>query len=163
MTRPASRANRISGPRRWAWLVFLAGGLGVAVLAAVVDDEAALAPALTVMGVLSAGAILLGVRVNGPRHRLPWLLLAACTALTTAGVVLIPWAGDAGLLGEILTGIGALAGFAGFGLLVRGRIPGGDRAALLDASILAAGIGVLIWAFGFGPALTRYDRSADPD
>ena len=44
-----------------------------------------------------------------------------------------------------------LTGIVGLALLIRGRIPGGDRAALLDAAILATGIGALIWAIGFGP------------
>ena len=48
---------------------------------------------------------------------------------------------------------GYLAGFAGFVILIRGRIPGGERGAFLDAAILASGIGVLIWAFGLAPYL----------
>jgi diguanylate cyclase (GGDEF)-like protein len=34
---------------------------------------------------------------------------------------------------------------------MRKRIPGGDRAALLDAAILASGVGVLVWSLGFAP------------
>ena len=52
---------------------------------------------------------------------------------------------------QVLTGIGSLTGIVGLALLIRGRIPGGDRAALLDAAILATGIGALVWAIGFGP------------
>ena len=48
-----------------------------------------------------------------------------------------------------------LFGVVGLVILIRGRIPGGDRAALLDAAILASGTGVLIWAFGFAPFVAR--------
>ena len=65
-----------------------------------------------------------------------------------------------GLPSQVLTGIGSLTGIVGLALLIRGRIPGGDRAALLDAAILATGIGALIWAIGFGPFVSSAGRSS---
>jgi diguanylate cyclase (GGDEF)-like protein len=78
-------------------------------------------------------------------------LLAVCTGLTTIGGGIIAIAGKDAVIGQALAVVGSLAGLVGFVMLIRGRIPGGDRAALLDAAILASGTGVLIWAFGFAP------------
>ncbi|MEA2546351.1 MAG: hypothetical protein QOI09_1624, partial [Chloroflexota bacterium] len=145
---PRARLRRLRPP---AWLAFLVGGLGLAVGAAVIGDQKAVQPAQSALGVVATAGMLIGIRMHRPARQLPWHLLAACTALTTFGVVFISVAGALGVLGQVLTGAGSLAGFAGFVMLIRGRIPGGDRAALLDAAILASGTSVLIWALGLAP------------
>jgi diguanylate cyclase len=145
-----------------AWLAFLIVGLGLAVAAALVGDERALQPWLTALGLGATIAILVGVRVHRPAQRLPWLLVALCVALTTIGIGIIPKTDGLALFGQALTGAGYVAGFAGFVMLMRGRIPGGERGAFLDAAIFAAGTGVLIWAFGFAPYVldTRQNSAA---
>jgi len=145
---PRARLGRL---RPSAWLAFLATGLGLAVGAAVIGDQKSVQPALTALGMIATAGILIGIRMHRPARQLPWHLLAACTALTTTGVVFLSVAGALGVLGQVLTGAGSLAGFAGFVMLIRGRIPGGDRAALLDAAILASGTAVLVWALGLAP------------
>jgi diguanylate cyclase len=139
--------------RRWAraWLLFLIGGLGLAIACALLGDERAVQPLLTALGLTATVAILAGVRINRPASSLPWHLVALCTLLTTVGIGVMPRTGNLGVLGEVLTAVGYAAGFAGFVLLIRGRIPGGERAAFLDAAILASGVGIVIWAFGFAP------------
>jgi diguanylate cyclase (GGDEF)-like protein len=112
------------------------------------------------MGFAATAAILIGIRVNRPVRYLPWQLVAVCTLLTTIGMGIIPNVGDVGLVGQAVTGLGYLAGVLGFILLVRGRVPGGDRAALLDAAIVASGTGVLIWAFGFAPYVVAARQSS---
>ena len=134
-----------------AWLVFLVGGLGLAVGAALVGDVRASQPWLTGLGLGATVAILVGVQIQRPARHLPWQLVALCVALTTIGIGVIPKTGGFAVVGQALAGAGYVAGFAGFVMLIRGRIPGGERGAFLDAAILAAGTGVLIWAFGFAP------------
>jgi diguanylate cyclase (GGDEF)-like protein len=134
-----------------AWLAFLVGGLGLALAGALVGDEKALQPLVIAMGLAATAAILVGVRIHHPARHLPWQLVAVCTVLTTIGIGVIPKTGALGVLGQALTSAGYVAGFSGFVMLIRGRIPGGERAAFLDAAILASGTAVLIWAFGFAP------------
>jgi diguanylate cyclase (GGDEF)-like protein len=135
------------------WLLFLSGGLALAAIAGIVADEKVLLPLLNVMGLATSIAILAGVRMHHPARRMPWQLIALCTALTTIGMGMVPKTGDLAIVGTALTGAGFVTGFLGFVMLMRGRIPGGERAAFLDAAILASGTGVLIWAFGFAPYL----------
>ena len=134
-----------------AWLAFLAGGLTLAIVAAITGDAPAAQPWLTAFGFATTVAILIGVHLHQPKHRVQWLLLAACDFLTTIGVALAASPGGLANVGPGLTGVGSALGFVGFGLLARGRIPSGDRAALLDAAIVATGAGILIWAFGLAP------------
>jgi diguanylate cyclase (GGDEF)-like protein len=148
----AAGSRRFEGAalRRFGWLVFLVIALAVALGAGFAGDERSVSSFLTGLGLATTAAILFGIALNQPAKPLPWQLLALCTLLTTAGDPFTKTA-DLVLVGQVLAAAGSLAGFVGFVMLIRGRIPGGDRAALLDAAILASGTGVLIWAFGFGP------------
>lgn len=141
----------LTRPRPRAWLVFLSVGLGLAVAGALVGDRQAFFPVLTVTGLAAAAAILVGIRIHHPARRLPWQLQAVCIVLTTIGAAFQGVPGAVGVLGQVMLGVGSIAGFVGLAMLIRGRIPGGDRAALLDAAILAAGTGALVWAFGLAP------------
>jgi diguanylate cyclase (GGDEF)-like protein len=134
-----------------AWLAALIGGLALAVGAALLGDERAVQPLLSAMGYAGTAAIVLGVRMHRPARGAPWHLIALCTLFTTTGMGILPTTGEFALAGVALTNAGYVAGFGGFVMLIRGRIPGGERAAFLDAAILASGTGALIWAFGFGP------------
>jgi diguanylate cyclase (GGDEF)-like protein len=137
------------GPRAWLW--FLGAGFGLAIAASLASDAQAVQLLLTATGLAATAAILLGVRTHRPARLLPWQLLALCTLVTTVGRFLVPLSGLLAVIGQAATIAGSVAGLLGFILLIRGRIPGGDRPALLDAAILASGTGVLIWAFGFAP------------
>ena len=150
----------IALPRR-AWLGFLVFGLGVTVVGELVGATSPYrAVPLTVMGLATVVAILAGVRSHRPPRPWPWLLLAACTFLTSIGSAVVSFDGGLAIIGQVSTAAGAIFGFVGFISLIRGRIPGGDRAALLDAAIVASGTGVLIWAFGFAPfAVAARQRS----
>jgi diguanylate cyclase (GGDEF)-like protein len=113
--------------------------------------------AYQVPGMLSVLAVLAGVWRHRPARPAPWIVLAAGLALSTAGawtwVILervfaiepFPSVADA----FYLIGMGLVA-VAVIGLL-RGRIPGGDRAGLLDALIVAAGVGLASWIFVMAP------------
>jgi diguanylate cyclase (GGDEF)-like protein len=142
-----------------AWLAFLAGGLGLAIGAGVVADVRPLQPAQIGMTIATTAAILIGVRAHHPSRRSPWWLLALSLVLTTSGAAL-SGPGATGIAGQGIGIAGEIAGFLGFLLLIRGRIPGGDRAALFDAAILVSGSGVLIWAFGFTPLIVASGENA---
>jgi hypothetical protein len=105
----------------------------------------------------SAVAILVGVRRHRPSKRLPWYLLAAnqlvyASADTTFYVThdvlhreQYPAPADLLYLAHYPILIAALL------LLVRQRTRRGDRASLIDASIIAVGAGLLSWLFLIGP------------
>ncbi|HEX7171211.1 MAG TPA: EAL domain-containing protein [Candidatus Limnocylindria bacterium] len=117
-------------------------------------------------GMLAVVAVLAGVAIHRPPKPGPWLLLAAGLALTTTGdwtwVLLVrvfgiepfPSVADA----FYLSGIGVTG--AAIVWLVRGRIPDGDRAGLLDALIVAVGAGLVSWVFLMAPIVD--DMSATP-
>jgi diguanylate cyclase (GGDEF)-like protein len=144
-------ARRRLGFRDGFWLPFLISGLVIAVVATIIGDEAIVQPALSVLGLSTAGMMVVGVRFHHPARPLPWNLIALCVAMSTIGLGIIPYRPDLAVLGGTITGFGYLAGFIGFLLLIRGRIPGGERGAFLDAAILASGTAILIWVLGFAP------------
>ena len=112
--------------------------------------------AYQIPGGLAAVAVLAGTIIHRPPDVRPWLLLAAGLALTTAGdwawVILalhglepFPSIAD----GFYLTGMGLCV--VAVSWMVRGRIPDGDRAGVVDALIVAVGIGLVSWTFLMAP------------
>ena len=107
-------------------------------------------------GMAAPIAVLIGVIRYRPTDVRPWVILAAGLALTTIGdwtwLVLaelgfesVPSPADAlYLTGLVLIGVAVM-------LLVRGRIPGGDRAGIIDALIVAIGAALLSWTFLMRP------------
>ena len=119
-------------------------------------DTAAQDLAYQVPGMVAPIAVVAGVRLYRPADPRPWIILAIGLGLSVAGdwtwVVLerqglevFPSVADILYLGGI-----ALTGIAVIGL-VRGRIPGGDRAGLIDATVVAVGAGLLIWTLVMDP------------
>src|SRR5205807_7315167 len=111
-----------------------------------------------VLGLSSVIAIIVGVRLNRPEHRLPWYLLAFGQALFISGDVItynypklfgteipFPSVGDIFYLAVypcLVTGIL---------LLIRRRRPGKDRDSLIDSLIITIGAGILSWEFLVAP------------
>ncbi len=110
------------------------------------------------VGVLSVAGVVAGVRRNGPRPALPWLLLAAGILTFNAGDTTynvltgvlhennpFPSPADAlYLVTYLLLATGLL-------LLARSGAAGRDRASLLDALTLTLGLGLLSWIYLIAP------------
>ena len=106
----------------------------------------------------TVAALVIGVRIWRPSRPLAWYLLAGGQLSFTIGDAInytyewvlhleapYPSVADGFYLACYLL----LA--AGLLLLVRGRAPGRDWASLIDATIIATGIGMLSWVFLIGP------------
>ena len=112
------------------------------------------------VSVSAAVALGLGARRWRPERPAPWLLLAAGQAISAAADVTFSnlevllhrhaYPSPADVL--YLAHYPLVA--AGLVLLARSRTPGGDRASLLDALVIATGLGVLSWVFLIQPTLT---------
>ncbi|HEY7273113.1 MAG TPA: EAL domain-containing protein [Actinoplanes sp.] len=110
------------------------------------------------IGLSGAAAVLLGIRLHRPSPRLPWFLLSAMLASFTAGDTTY------NVLTEYLHQEDPFPSFAdGFYLavypmlaaallmLIRARSGARNRAALLDALLPTAGLGLLAWVFLIAP------------
>ena len=150
--------SALARPHARAWLGYLAGCMVVAGVYSVVTQGP---PHLTGLpstllydsvGVASSAAILVGVRWYRPPRPVPWYLLSAALSMTAAGdittrflasssiVVLRDVPGLLYLVALPLSGVSVL-------LVLRRRSPGRDLASLLDALIVAIGLGLLAWTF----------------
>ncbi|HEX6140434.1 MAG TPA: EAL domain-containing protein [Candidatus Limnocylindria bacterium] len=110
-------------------------------------------------------AIVVGVRMHRPANAMPWYLLALGLLLSTAGdwtwLVLervyhldpFPSVADVFYLGGM-----AVIGLALWRML-RGCLPDGDRAGLLDALIVAVGVALLTWVFVMAPIVSDTSQS----
>jgi diguanylate cyclase len=160
---------RIKVPHRKHWLTIgyiLGGAIFVAFYFAILTtSEKDLA--YQVPGMLAPLAIGIGIRRYRPVQVRPWVILAIGLALSTLGDwtwVVLAWLGqepfpsiaDALYLGGlVLVGVAILD-------LVRGRIPGGDRAGIIDALIVAIGVALVSWTFLMQP-LVADDSASLPE
>ncbi|MGZ6544718.1 MAG: putative bifunctional diguanylate cyclase/phosphodiesterase, partial [Actinomycetota bacterium] len=140
-----------------AWALYL--GVGSIVLTAFVFiHPIRVGPLFNAIGLSGAIAILVGAKMNRPRVRLAWYLVAIGQILFVGGDVItynyqrffgsqppFPSIGDLFYLSVypfLVTGVL---------LMIRGRSPGRDRAALIDSLIIAVGVGALTWVFLLAP------------
>jgi len=115
-------------------------------------------------GLSATAAVALGARRHRPADRLPWRLLIVAIVLSTLGSVaytapdLVP---GFGVLGDVLL-IAAYPALAAVLLAVIRRRTDRmrDRAALLDALIVTAGVAMLAWSLLLGPHLPERSRAA---
>ena len=147
------------GARRGrAWLVYLAAGVVCAVAYLVLPRHSLISSVLDDGGGWAcAAAIVVGVRIQRPARRAPWYLFAAAQACSGGGDVV--WTVYADVLhldpfpsaADVLYLASYPLSTLGLFLLIRGRTSSRDVAGLLDASIIASGLGLLSWTFLMRP------------
>jgi diguanylate cyclase (GGDEF)-like protein/PAS domain S-box-containing protein len=144
--------------RRRAWLIYLAVAVPLSIAYLVGPGWLNIGPVFNLIGASSAVAILVGVRLNRPETRLPWLLFALGQTFFIAGDVLaynyqrffgtelpFPSIADAFYLAVYPTIVIAAL------VLINRRSPGRDRASMIDSLIITVGVGVLSWVFLMAP------------
>jgi len=144
--------------------LFLAAEVALTIGYFSLPPSAAKAICYTVMGVLAASALAIGVRLHRPSLPLAWYLLAGGQLLFSAGDMInntygwilnveapFPSIADPLYLAVYVVQV------IGLLLLVRAQTPGRDRASLIDAVIVATGLGLLSWVFLIVP----YVRAPD--
>ena len=110
------------------------------------------------IGLSAAVAILVGVRVHRPSHRLPWLLFALGQLLFVAGDVLsynyekffgteLPYPA----ISDVFYLLVYPCLVAGLLLILRRRSAGRDRGSLVDSAMFAIGIGIVSWVLLIAP------------
>jgi hypothetical protein len=138
------------------WLLYLAVGLAVAVGSLRLPDlQHSLVYQL--VGLSAVVSILVGVRLHRPARRGIWYGLASGLGVFVAGDVVYsvyvyvlhrePFPSPADAL--YLASYPLLA--ASLLVMIRSRTGGRDRAGLIDALIIATGLGLLSWAFLMRP------------
>jgi diguanylate cyclase len=117
-----------------------------------------------VPGMLAVVAIIVGIRLHRPSDARPWVTLAVGLAFSTLGdwtFVLLdrlgiepfPSVADVFYLGGMILVVLSII------WLAQGRLPSGDRASLLDALIVAVGVGMLSWVFFMAPIVADETQS----
>ena len=142
--------------KRWLWLAYVVFGLLLAGASLSLPDlPASVAYQLT--GLSAVVAILVGTRLHRPARRGMWYGLAGGLGVFVAGDVVysvyvyvlhrepFPSPADALYLASYPLLAGALL------VMIRSRTGGRDRAGLIDALIIATGLGLLSWAFLMRP------------
>jgi diguanylate cyclase (GGDEF)-like protein len=144
--------------RAWRWYLLVGAPATLPIL--VIPESWWYTAWYDTFGLSAVAAILLAVRANRSGARLTWWLLAAGQLLFVVGDVLFDlhervWETDAfpsAADGFYLAGYLPLT--TGLMLLIRARTPGRDRASVIDATIIATGLGLLSWVFLMKPAAT---------
>jgi diguanylate cyclase (GGDEF)-like protein len=154
----SSIRNRIRLPHRSHLLTigYIVGGAAFLAFYFAILTTSEKDVAYQVPGMIAPLAIGIGIRRYRPAEVRPWVVLAIGLVLSTLGDwtwVVLAWLGqepfpsvaDALYLGGLV--LVALAVLD----LVRGRIPGGDRAGIIDALIVAIGVALVSWTFLMQP------------
>jgi signal transduction histidine kinase len=117
------------------------------------------------IGLSAVAAIVIGIRLQQPRAAGAWYLIAAGQLLFVAGDVI--WAVfEFGLHTEPFPSVADILYLAGYPVLAAGllrlvriHLRGGDLGALIDASIITIGAGLLAWVFLIDPYVDDHTLS----
>jgi diguanylate cyclase len=156
MTKPSTRWTQLR-LRENAWRWFAGVGLALTVGYFLLPNAETQDIAYQVPGTLAVLAIFAGIWLHRPTDPRPWVMLGVGLALQTAGDW--TWTLLDRVFGiEPFPSVADVFYLGGMGLIViailwlaRGRLPAGDRASLLDALIVAVGVGMLSWVFLMAP------------
>jgi diguanylate cyclase (GGDEF)-like protein len=140
--------------------VFLLCGLG-AVAAYLLVPEGARQDCYRAIAVAGILAIVVGIRVNKPRMRLPWILFALGQACFVVGDVLFNHYGDVdhATLADAFYLLGYPLLFGGLFVIVRVRNRKRNISSLLDATTLAVAAGLPAWMFLMAPYVHDHSGS----
>jgi hypothetical protein len=117
------------------------------------------------LGLSGVAAIVVGVVLNRPARKTPWLLLAVAQASFTAGQLSFLVAGLLGAqlsfpsFADVLYLVTYPLSAAALLIFIRWRTPQRDRRSLIDALILTAGLGLLSWIYLILPYAKNPDLS----
>jgi len=150
-------SGKRGGVLRWLWLASVAGATVLYFVLPTSWPDFVYAT----VGALSVFLIVAGVRIFRPPRAYAWYLLAAGHAMTVLADIVFylyePVSGSPppypSFIDAIYLSLYPLT-VAGLLLLVRGRSPGRDRAAMIDASIIATAGALLAWVFLIAPYAT---------
>jgi diguanylate cyclase (GGDEF)-like protein len=149
------------------WKAFAAAAAVVIVAYQVIPDTLPWRTGWQVgVGYAGVAAILVGVRRLSWRDRLPWLFFAAGIAANATGIAISSLWTDSG--GDPVSPSPADAFFltlypacaAGLGILVRRRDPRRNWTAVVDATTITTGLGLLAWVYVIHPAAQGSEQSA---
>ena len=156
---PEARGARSQRGSMRAWRIYLALGVLALIVYYFLPNQLIQRVYFSLFGTSAVVAIPLGVWIHRPARARSWLLLAAGIGtinlgnflwawdMITAGNIPYPSIADALFVGGYLTVAASLL------TLFRGRVPGGDRNGLIDATIVTVGLGMLSWVFFMSPVL----------
>ena len=139
---------------RWLWALSVAGATGLYFLLPAPWPDFVYSS----VGALSVGLVVAGVRFFRPSNPWAWYLIAAGHGMTVLADIAYylyePLTGSyppyPSFIDAVYLGLYPLT-VMGLLLLVRSRSPGRDRAALIDALIIATAGGLLAWEFLIAP------------
>lgn len=105
----------------------------------------------------ASATILIELRVAGATRdvRLPWSILAAAVAVPGSSFLVADLATDPGMVPALLQLAGPLIAAVGLILMVRTSSRRADWAAVVDALIVTAGIGLVFWLLQIEPVLDK--------
>jgi diguanylate cyclase len=153
---PGSGLGEEHGHER-AWLGFLAVG-AASIIAYFLWDNPLRDFGYNIMGLIGAVAIVVAVVIHKPDHRAPWFMLAAGLVFYTAGDFV--WTIHERILHEqppypsyadALYLAGPPLWAAAVISILKRRVPGRDRAGIIDALVIATGAGMVSWVFFMHP------------
>jgi diguanylate cyclase (GGDEF)-like protein/PAS domain S-box-containing protein len=118
------------------------------------------------IGLSGAAAVLVGVRLHRPSRRAPWYLLSAVLASFTAGdttynvmIDYLGWQNPFPSVADVFYLLVYPMLAAALLMFIRAHSGGDNRAALLDALMPTAGLGLLSWVFLIAPYVRNTDLS----
>jgi diguanylate cyclase (GGDEF)-like protein/PAS domain S-box-containing protein len=159
MRHAADETEALQSPRAPAvWRVYLAVGICLLCLYYLVPALKGNGVIFNLIGLSSAVAMVVGVRLHKPKTLIAWYLFAAGHTLFVIGDLFYY---SASALFHIEVSFPSLGDFfylsvypalvAGLLVLIQRRNPRGDRASLIDALIISTGLALLAWVFLMAP------------
>ncbi|WP_034662882.1 bifunctional diguanylate cyclase/phosphodiesterase [Cellulomonas sp. KRMCY2] len=152
-------------PRTQGWRWFAAVGFVVVVVELLMPYGPARDLVYVAIGLASVTAIVIGIRLNRPRRRLPWVLLAVGLGLWVAGDALWAWFDHVVQIDPFPSGadlfyLAAYPVLAGaLYQLARGRNAPRDFTSLVDALIVGVAVGLVLWVAFIEPGWTDPEGS----